>query len=127
MRKTTVEKRVRDLESVIVIASLLILLSLILHRHLLVIPAFALLISGILLKKFTSMVSDGWLRVSGVIADFNNRVLLTAVFFLVLTPVALIYRLFNGKGLRSGKNEDAESYFSTRDREFKKEDFEKIW
>jgi hypothetical protein len=40
-------------------------------------------------------VAAGWLKFAEALGQFNTRLLLGLVFYLVLTPVALLYRLFN--------------------------------
>ena len=42
----------------------------------------------------------GWLVVGGVLGWINTRILLTAVFVLAVTPVALLRRLGKGRGWR---------------------------
>lgn len=39
--------------------------------------------------------SDGWMRLAGIIGNFNSRVLLTLVYFLVVAPVGLCARLLS--------------------------------
>ena len=65
----------------------------------------------------------GWL--SRVMGKVSNTVLLTVVFFLVLTPMAVIRRM-RKLGLRRF-DPGATSNFSRREQGFEKKDFEKVW
>ena len=66
----------------------------------------------------------GWL--SRVMGTVSNTVLLTVVFFLVLTPMALIRRLRGKDGLRRF-DATATSNFSRREQVFEKKDLENTW
>ncbi|OGW42624.1 MAG: hypothetical protein A2132_01605 [Nitrospirae bacterium RBG_16_43_11] len=120
-------KRIQDLETIAALAAISLLLYFIFKRDFLIVMSFALLISGLALKKITSKLSDLWLRFSHIIANINNRIILTFVFYILLTPIAVIYRLFSMNPLMLNKDNNKKSYFVDRDIAFKKEDFEKIW
>ena len=66
----------------------------------------------------------GWL--SRVMGTVSNTVLLTVVFFLVLTPMALIRRMRGKDGLRRF-DATATSNFSRREQVFEKKDLENTW
>ena len=40
----------------------------------------------------------GWLKFADALAVVNSRLLLSVVFYVFLTPLALLYRLFNRQG-----------------------------
>ena len=120
-------KRIQDLETIAALAAISLLLYFIFKRDFLIVMSFALLISGLALKKITSKLSDLWLRFSHIIANINNRIILTFVFYILLTTIAVIYRLFSMNPLMLNKDNNKKSYFVDRDIAFKKEDFEKIW
>jgi len=120
-------KRIQDLETIAALAAISLLLYFIFKRDFLIVMSFALLISGLALKKITSKLSNLWLRFSHIIANINNRIILTFVFYILLTPIAVIYRLFSMNPLMLNKDNNKKSYFVDRDIAFKKEDFEKIW
>ena len=63
-----------------------------------------------------------WNKLSLLLGKVSNGVLLTLIFFLVVTPMGLIRRI-GKKTFDPG----AKSNFSERDHVFRKEDFEKVW
>ncbi len=89
--------------------------------------ALLLLLSGVLFKKVGSIIASGWLRFSRMVAIVNTKIILTIVFYLILTPIALIYRLCCRDPLRLKKAESDDSYFCVRNHLCRKRDLENIW
>ncbi len=127
MKRTDEERRVGDLETVAVWASFLLILYFIFKKELLLYPALLVLLGGVFFKRFISSLVRRWLSFSSVISQVNSRVALSIVFFLFLTPLALLYRLFVKDPLRLKKGTNVSSYFQTRNYSFIKKDFEKPW
>ena len=69
-----------------------------------------------------------WLQISKVLNFVVTKVLLSVVFFLILVPIALIYRLSGKDNLQKTKLDGVDtSYFVDRNKRFSPEDFEKTW
>lgn len=67
-----------------------------------------------------------WEKFAKVIGTVNSYLLLSIIFFIFLTPIALLMKLFNNKdGLRLKK--PTESNYFERNFKFKKEDLSNIW
>lgn len=120
-------RRARDLETIIVLSVVFLIIFIISGREFFIFTGLALLIISLLLKRLTARISDLWLRLSELIGNFNSKIILTLVFFIVLTPVAVLYRVFSRNPLGLKRQEDESSYFCTRDHFYKREDFEKTW
>jgi hypothetical protein len=71
-------------------------------------------------------VVAAWLLLSKAIGYVMSRGLLTIVFFLVLFPVSLIYKLTNKNPLDL-KGSSAKSLFKDRDHLYKAKDLENPW
>lgn len=71
---------------------------------------------SIALNKFTYL--------AGLI---NSKIILTILFFLVLTPVALLYRLFSNSKVDYFKSNNRKSFFKKPEKEYNKEFFEDPW
>lgn len=78
------------------------------------------------LKQAASWVAWGWLRFAHVIGTVNNKIILTLIFFLILTPLAFCYRLFHGDFMRIKKKPPASNWYP-RDHTYEKSDLEKAW
>jgi cellulose synthase/poly-beta-1,6-N-acetylglucosamine synthase-like glycosyltransferase len=67
-----------------------------------------------------------WEKIAKVIGTVNSYLLLSIIFFIFLTPIALLMKLLNNKdSLRLKKPKD--SNFFERNFKFKKEDLVNIW
>jgi hypothetical protein len=63
-----------------------------------------------------------------VLGRFNTRLLLGLIFYLLLTPVALLYRLFNRRAVDHFRKDTGGSLFSDIEGDpCSKESFEKPW
>lgn len=59
-----------------------------------------LLAAALMRPRVLKIPSDLWARLSAVLGWVNSRVILLALFFLVLTPVGLVRRVFGADPLR---------------------------
>ncbi|MCE5270112.1 SxtJ family membrane protein, partial [bacterium] len=57
-----------------------------------------------------------WMKLAHALGWFNTRLLLILVFYLVLTPVGLLMRLFGKRPLSLGWDKDAPSYWIEREK-----------
>lgn len=93
-----------------------------------VLPAAAaafLVLTALLSRGLTARISSAWLGFGAVLGAFNNRIVLGLIFFLVLTPVALLARLFGHDPL--GLRSKAGPRFLVRERRYVPEDLENPW
>jgi hypothetical protein len=56
--------------------------------------AGVLALAGLVAPRILGPVERGWLAVGAVLAWVNTRIILTLLFYVVVTPVAAIMRLF---------------------------------
>lgn len=82
------------------------------------------------LSLLSEKISDGilwvWFKIAHVLGWINTRILLTIIFFLVLTPFALIQKLLVRKNFLSLKDK-SDTVYHTRNHQYQPEDFENIW
>ena len=71
-------------------------------------------------------LEKAWYKVAALLGWVNTRILLTTIYFLILTPAALFYRLFKKDPLGL-KKEGMDSYLVIRNHAYKKEDFINVW
>lgn len=67
-----------------------------------------------------------WLKLAHVLGWINSKILLGAIFFLFLLPIALLSRLFTKDPLKL-KGREMKSLFTERNHLYTKEDLENIW
>ena len=67
-----------------------------------------------------------WFKLAEILGWINSRILLSIVFFIVLLPISLAYKLTNKNPLQL-KKETNKSLYNTRNHLYKKEDFKFPW
>jgi hypothetical protein len=77
-------------------------------------------------EKANEKIIWGWNKVSEILGLIMPNVLLTLVFYLFITPLALINRINRKKNPLQLKNITSSVYISKR-KEFSPESLEKIW
>jgi len=73
----------------------------------------------------TDKLTFVWQKIMKAFGFVNSRVLLSLIFFVFLTPIAFLYRLFKGDILGLKKNDT--SYYKTRDHKYESKDLVNPW
>jgi len=85
------------------------------------------LLLGFLAPAFLKPVHRSWMGLALVLGYFMSRILLTLLFFFVITPIGLIMRLL-GKDILDEKIEsDRDSYWIRREKNEKPDRYEKLY
>lgn len=87
--------------------------------------AFVIGLLSLLSDKISYYISWVWQRILRVIGFINAHILLGLVFFVVLLPISLLYRIMNkdSLNLKAGKK----SYYLDRDHLYTAKDIENPW
>lgn len=117
----------KSLETISVLALASIVFGLILKIQILYYLALCFLIIGVFFKGLSMVVANVWLKFAHVLGFINTRIILTMIFYLFLTPIALTYRFFHGDFMNIKRNSVCTSYFTERDHEYEPKDFENVW
>jgi len=70
-----------------------------------------LIITAVFVPHYLEPVRTIWLKAGNFLGIVNATILLTLVFILILTPIALLLRLFKKQSLKTTKNEQLVSYW----------------
>lgn len=89
--------------------------------------AFLLAIGNAFESRITSWIAEYWMKLAGILGNFNSKIILSVMFFIVLTPLAFVYRLFNRELVNHFRKNQRRSYFDDVNKSFTKSDFEKLW
>jgi len=123
--KTSI-KREKVLETILVIVAGFLAISILFSIKTLMYIALVLLGVTILSVQLSEKIALFWLRLANILGKINSFLLLSAIFYLLLTPWAFIYRLFN-KDILKIKAKQEESYYFERNHEYSAQDFENMW
>lgn len=88
------------------------------HYYLLIIIA-PLVLLGLFMPSWLSPILKWWMFLARIIGWINTKVLLTIVFVFIVTPIALMMRLFGHDELHL-KNKQQESYWIARTEKLEK-------
>lgn len=81
------------------------------------------------LSSFISPIGNrivwAWYKLAEGLGWFNSRVLLTLIYYLIVTPIALLFRLFGNDPLLL--KDIKGSMFNFREHSYTKEDLENPW
>jgi ABC-type multidrug transport system fused ATPase/permease subunit len=114
------------LENNLVIAGGLLVFYIVFKIEVLVIIALAVIVLTILSDFIANKISWLWMKLAEVLGYINSKILLSAIFYLVLFPIALIYKLLSKDTLYLKKNK-MDSLFITRNKTYTAEDLKDLW
>lgn len=90
--------------------------------------ASLLLALGLFVTPAARAVARAWLALAEVLGAVNSRLLLGAIFYLFLTPIALLARLTRGDFLHLKQRSGADrSYWQPRGHTYTAGDLSKLW
>lgn len=89
--------------------------------------AAGFMVGNILESRITALIAKYWMGFASFMGNVNSKLILTLVFYLILTPLALIYRVFNKELVRHFRDNRKKSYFEDVNSHCRKKDFEKLW
>jgi len=81
---------------------------------------------GVISSKGSLILEKIWFKISYILSQFIPNILLSIIFFLILTPIAYLSKLFKAKSDFNLKNNQT-TMFVELNKEFKKESFERAW
>lgn len=89
--------------------------------------AIFLLVISTFNNRLADTIAQGWIGTIQKLGKLNTAIVLSLVFYLVLTPLAIFFRLANKKKVDHFLRNTKESYFETVDKHFSTPDFERPW
>lgn len=82
-------------------------------------------IAGIIKQSWAEKIVAAWMFIGEKLGWVNSRIILSVIFFLLLTPLAFFYRMTKKNHLQLKRIENGGSYFIERNKKFEKKDFER--
>ena len=88
-------KQIDVLRTLLVLSLAAIVFHLILEVNWLLWLAIGFLVISLKQNPLADLIARIWLKLSEHIGNFMSKIILSIIFFLLLTPIAMLYRLFN--------------------------------
>jgi hypothetical protein len=114
------------LKSVFVISMGLLFLNLIFHWYWALIASFVIGISGVLSGFIAEKIHYLWMKLAYFLNMVFPNLFLTLVFYIILTPIAFLYRIFRRQDALLLKSNPG-STFLFKQRTFTADDFKNPW
>lgn len=121
------DERRRSLETLAVLSAACLAAGMVSDVRAFSAAALFLLLIALFCKRLAARVSRAWLGLAAALGALNARVLLTLVYYLVLTPVAFVYRIAHGDVLDLEPVARGRSHWKPRDHDFEARDLERPW
>ena len=103
----------------------LVILFLITGKTWLLYISVALAVTALLIPAFAVLLGSSLKKVIQALGMVTNTILLTIVYFLLLTPLAILYRIANKKKRKPSL--ESNSFFIKKEHTFQAEDFNNQW
>lgn len=119
--------QVKNLETIAVLALAMILLGLYMKLQLFIILAGTFLFIGIFAKRLSAVIANGWLSIAHLISALNSKIMLTIIYYLMLAPLAILYRLNAKKFEDNSHGKTASTLWRIREHVYVSSDLDKLW
>jgi hypothetical protein len=88
-------KQIDVLRTLLVLSLAAIVFHIILEVKWLLWLAIGFLVISLKQNSLADLIARLWMKLSEHIGNFMSKIILSMIFFLLLTPIAMLYRLFN--------------------------------
>nr|WP_315421102.1 SxtJ family membrane protein [uncultured Pedobacter sp.] len=80
-------------------------------QQIMLLLSVGLIIMAVFIPHYLEPIRTIWIKFGNFLGMVNGTILLTLVFIFVLTPIALLLRLFKKQSLKTTKNKQLVSYW----------------
>lgn len=119
-------ERKKDLRTLLGIAAGMVVLSFVFRIPIFLYLAIALCTAGLFSTRLAAFIAGLWTKATNLVGYAINAVLLSLVFFILLTPLALV-RKITGKSPILLRPTQGDSYFHIRNHKYEKSDLQDMW
>ncbi len=117
----------KNLQTILVIVTGFTVLFLLTRAKILVTLAALIGIIGLASDYAANKIAWAWEKISAGLGFVTSKILLTAVFFIFLVPIAALAKLFAKKDDLRLKKGVGSSYYVAREHVYIKNDLENVW
>ena len=122
-----IKSTLRDLEVIVMLSFFCLLLWMYFREDFFIYISLAFLFLGVFFKKGASIIAGGWLKFAGWLGYLNTRIILFIIFYLFLTPIALLHMVSKGDFLKIKEDKADKSIWKERNHIYQPKDLMKQW
>ncbi len=112
-------------ETVVVLFAAGVVLTVLFHQWIFIVLGLVILLSGLFSGRVARAIHQAWMFLSSVLSYMVTHVLLTILFFLILTPLSLTRKIFTA--FRKNRSNGQESYFNDITEIYEGDFFKRPW
>ncbi|MBL7777613.1 MAG: hypothetical protein JNK66_04860 [Chitinophagales bacterium] len=125
----------REKELEVVLTICMVLLGIFLFKEGKHLPSTKLLLTvslflgliGLFLKSVTARLAFWWMKLAELMGGVMNKVVLSALFFLLLVPMAMLARIFRKSKSPIQLSRQSSSYYAERNHRYTAKDIQHPW
>jgi len=119
--------RIETFKTITILSIALLAGCLVFHAKWLLWAAIILLIGATLETGITTSLANYWIIFAQVLGNINSKIIISMIFYIILTPFAVIYRLSHKTDVDRFFGRQRGSYFDDKRSTYDKGYFEKPW
>ena len=123
--KLLVMEKSKTLETSLVLTTGFLVIYVITKAELFLYISLTFAITGIFIKPVAKIIAVAWFKLAEILNYFFSKLIMGTLFFVLLFPVSLLYRIANNDKLNLKKK--AKSNWNSRMHIYSSTDFENIW
>lgn len=112
-------------EALLVIVTGFLLLYLVYEKDVFLYISFGIGVLSVFIKPLAKWIAIGWFKLGDALGFVVSKVVLGIVFYILLVPIALVYRLFNKDALSLIYQD--KSLWNKRNHKYTASDLKNIW
>ena len=120
-------KREEELKVMLVLALAMLILFLIFKLKTFEFICLALLIIALFIPKLSNLIAKGWMAFAHFLGKINTKIITFVSYYICLTPIAVLYRVFNKKQVKDFFEKKETTYFKDVNKKYEKKDLEQLW
>lgn len=120
-------KKEEELKTMLVLSLATIVLFLIFRLKVFVFICLGLLVVALFIPKLSLLIAKGWMAFTHCLGKINTKIIIFVSYYICLTPIAILYRLFNKKQVKDFFDKKEGSYFKDVNKKYEKKDLEQLW
>jgi hypothetical protein len=117
--------KAKTMETILVITTVFIVIYWLSSLKVFLFLAITIGLIGILIPALAGLIAKGWFKVADALSFVMSRLILGLLYFLVLFPIAIIYRIGRKDKLQIKKAES--TTWVIRNHNYNPEDLENVW
>jgi polyferredoxin len=118
-------ERTKTLETGLVLTTAFLVIYLLTGNNVFLYLALTVGISGIFVKPVAKYIAIAWFKLADILNYFVSRIILGTLFFVILFPISLLYKITNKDNLRLKPSH--KSTWIERNHTYSSGDLENIW